>query len=1222
MQWARYNQVKPCGVERKQQIMIDGTTSVRLCQKLVITLEADLRGRVDGEPDVRERFEQEWRTAVDANRTGQTFDVWVGDRLTQIAVAWVLGCVFVRFCEDNGLIEEARIAGAGDKADEAAGHYERYFRANPGHGDCDYLKRALRSASTLPGLTEVLEAKHNPLWQLDPSTDAATALLGFYRATSPATGALVLDFTDPQLDTRFLGDLYQDLSESARDRYALLQTPIFVEEFILDRTLTPAIAAFGLPDTSVIDPTCGSGHFLLGAFDRLIRLWLEREPGTGVRVLVQRALDQVAGVDLNPFAVAIARFRMLVAACKVAEVRVLRTAPDYTTHIVAGDSLLFGRREAHGQTAQFPEMEATLEGKLGPRELGALEVRRVAGPSAFYYETEDPDIVRKILDRRYAAVVGNPPYIVSTDPALSRAYRARFKSCYKQYSLAVPFLERFFELAIPGSPGRASGYVGQITSNSFMKKEFGKNLVERFIPGIDLTNVIDTSGANIAGHETSTVILFGRNQRPQLESVLFAMGKLGGRTQDNSAGQSPVWRSIVEHHDLEGSENEYLSVFAVSRRELSVHPWSVSGQNESILFKHLESTRAGVLDDLVSNIGRTGHTGADEAYFAPLGTWRRSGISDAHVVRIGEGSQIRDWQVMDRIEAIFPYDANLLPTLEDQAMLKILWPSKQFLVRRREPNGTHEEIGLSWFEWSRFHRDRYRHNGAICFAFQSTANHFVLDVSRRVFKQTAPAIRLLSAISDEEEVWTLLAGLNSSITCFWIHQVVQAKDRSSEPYKTRFEIDSTKIRRLPLPPKTMDYRSVGGLLSAAEEISRLHPAAICRSSLPTSQALSEHSRRERALRSRLISLQEEVDWDCMHRFGMVRGDLTSVGSGVQVPDLSLGERAFEIDLARRMRSEGLETEWFRDNGSRPLTELPDQWSDEYKSLVSRRLEAIATDRSVSLVERPEYKRRWSIEPWDVREKAALRSWLLDRLEARSLWFEGEDPRLLSVARLADRLSTDADFMAVVRLYEGQSDVRIVDVIRSLVADEVVPLQSACRYKDTGVRKRRDWERTWDLQRAEDRGEDVGKIPVPPKYDSKDFVKKSFWKLRGELDVPKERFVHVAHAERENDASMVIGWAGWDHLQQAMALSAYVIDRQDRDGWDGAKCLPVLVAIQEMLPWVRQWHPEVNPMIGESMGDYLTNFVQETANSFGLTSADLASWQPPVSSVRKPRKSKA
>ena len=48
------------------------------------------------------------------------------------------------------------------------------------------------------------------------------------------------------LDTRFLGDLYQELSEKAKKKYALLQTPVFVEEFILDRTLNPAIDEFGI----------------------------------------------------------------------------------------------------------------------------------------------------------------------------------------------------------------------------------------------------------------------------------------------------------------------------------------------------------------------------------------------------------------------------------------------------------------------------------------------------------------------------------------------------------------------------------------------------------------------------------------------------------------------------------------------------------------------------------------------------------------------------------------------------------------------------------------------------------------------------------------------------------------------------------------------------------------------------------------------------------------
>ena len=50
----------------------------------------------------------------------------------------------------------------------------------------------------------------------------------------------------------------------------------------------------------------------------------------------------------------------------------------------------------------------------------------------------------------------------------------------------------------------------------------------------------------------------------------------------------------------------------------------------------------------------------------------------------------------------------------------------------------------------------------------------------------------------------------------------------------------------------------------------------------------------------------------------------------------------------------------------------------------------------------------------------------------------------------------------------------------------------------GLRKRAQWEDTWALQRREDAGENVGKIPVSPKYQNKDFLKADFWRLRGDI----------------------------------------------------------------------------------------------------------------------------
>ena len=279
--------------------------------------------------------------AIGHRRTALPYTAWRDDYLTQVALAWILGCVFVRFLEDNGLVDPPRLSGPGERRGRALDEHTLYFQPRPKDSDRDYLLHVFRSVAGLPVARQFFDEEHNPIWSLEqpgqefraPSGDAATRLLGFWQRIDPDSGGLAHDFTDPAWDTRFLGDLYQDLSESARKRYALLQTPDFVEEFILDRTLDPAIEEFGFRQVRLIDPACGPGHFLLGAFRRLEALRARHEPGTNSRERASQVLGQVAGVDLNPFAAAIARFRLGVAALQASGVGRLVDAPAFELHV-------------------------------------------------------------------------------------------------------------------------------------------------------------------------------------------------------------------------------------------------------------------------------------------------------------------------------------------------------------------------------------------------------------------------------------------------------------------------------------------------------------------------------------------------------------------------------------------------------------------------------------------------------------------------------------------------------------------------------------------------------------------------------------------------------------------------------------------------------------------------------------------------------------------------
>ena len=63
--------------------------------------------------------------------------------MTQVAAGWVLACVFARFCEDNGLLEQAMLAGPGGRLAEARERQNAYFGDNPADSDLEYLRAAV-----------------------------------------------------------------------------------------------------------------------------------------------------------------------------------------------------------------------------------------------------------------------------------------------------------------------------------------------------------------------------------------------------------------------------------------------------------------------------------------------------------------------------------------------------------------------------------------------------------------------------------------------------------------------------------------------------------------------------------------------------------------------------------------------------------------------------------------------------------------------------------------------------------------------------------------------------------------------------------------------------------------------------------------------------------------------------------------------------------------------
>ncbi|MEU3093261.1 BREX-2 system adenine-specific DNA-methyltransferase PglX [Streptomyces sp. NPDC006967] len=1195
-------------------------------------LEGDLRARTDSEPEFRDALRAEYGKAVAAGRTAAMYETWRDERVVQIAAAWVLACVFVRFSEDNQLIPDAWLSGPGDRLAEAQDRHDDFFRRNPSLNDRDWLLASFealgRSHRTVAGL---FDPAHNPLFEVLPSYEAATALLAFWRRRG-ADGHVVHDFTDGELNTRFLGDLYQDLSEHARKTYALLQTPVFVEEFILDLTLEPAVEEFGLTpawkhrpggwDGEVsadgpggeevvrglrcIDPACGSGHFLLGMFERLLGKWREAEPGTEAWVLVRRALESVHGADKNPFAVAIARFRLLVAALKAGGVRELSAAPGLPIRVAVADSLL------HGRGAEtVTEALDTLFAENEP----------------FYFRTEDVEGFAREVDLlgrgSYHVVVGNPPYITVKDANENRNYKAAYDACYRQYALSVPFAQRIFELAVrAGGEHRDGGFTGQITANSFMKREFGKKLIEEFFPRVQLTHVIDTSGAYIPGHGTPTVILAGRNQvARQSESVRAVLGVRGEPSQPETPENGLVWRAIVAQVGVPGSESAWVSVEESARTRFTGHPWSLSGGGAGPVQARLESFTS-TLGTIDAEIGSGAVTREDSAYMIGAGALRRHGIERRFQRPLVEGDTVREYQVSDPVIGLWPYDEESLRALSTPEVDRFLWFARSVLRGRVAYGETQLERGLAWFEYSMFFSKRYRRPLSITYGEVATHNHFVLDRGSKVFNRTAPIIKLPNEASEERHQ-ELLGLLNSSIVCFWMKQVSHVKGGSGigrgvqdEAWENRYAFSGTRLQELPLPDR-LPAAYGRELDTLAQESARHAPSALSRSATPTREALNEARRAQERIRARMIFLQEELDWTVYGAYGLLTADevaRTTIAEA-DVPELTLGQRAFEIVLALS----GAETAWFERHGSTPVTEIPADWPEAYQKVVQARIDLIEANKDIRLIERPEYKRRWSTESWEKREAAALRGWLLDAAEREELWFEERDgftvPRPLTVNQLADELRHDQDVQDVAALYAadhlGKRDASLATVLAAVIEAEHVPYLAALRYKDSGLRKRAQWEQVWEQQREEDRTGKRLDIKVPPKYTGADFLKHSYWCHRGKLDVPKERFISYPGASPEADGSLLLGWAGWNHRDQADALVGLIRSRVETGGWtkDDPRFVPLLAGLREVLPWVHQWYGEYDEEWEGNPAEEFQSALDSGRADRELSEADLVNWRP-------------
>ena len=306
-----------------------------------------LRAKMRAPGDTRVRAQQ-----LHADeQVAEDFDVWTDLLSRRAAVLWVLKSVYVRVLEDRGLLTPGRLLDP-----EAQQLFERLA---PHLGETAFLRWVYRDlASSHGGLPELFSPQ--PAEVALPSDELSRALIAFWRHRDADTGA-TWSFAEERFEGELMGDLYQELDPVVKDRFALCQTPDFVRAFILDRTLTPAIETFGADEVRLLDPACGSGHFLIDGLKRLVAATAAKHPDWERGKVVAHALDRVVGIDLNDYACALARARLIMTAAELAGVTSLADAARFHPHVYWADGLEQVERDELKPSLQFALFEKVEE---------------------------------------------------------------------------------------------------------------------------------------------------------------------------------------------------------------------------------------------------------------------------------------------------------------------------------------------------------------------------------------------------------------------------------------------------------------------------------------------------------------------------------------------------------------------------------------------------------------------------------------------------------------------------------------------------------------------------------------------------------------------------------------------------------------------------------------------------------------------------------------------
>jgi hypothetical protein len=395
--------------------------------------------------------------------------------------------IFLRICEDRGIEDYGRLQALQNGANIYDRLVELFHHADDRYDSGIFGFRQERGRQEPPDtITPRLHVDDEPLKQV---------IRDLYYPHSPYEFSVLPADILGQVYERFLGKVIRltaghravvEPKPEVRKAGGVFYTPTYVVDYIVEQTVgkfLPASTPKKAAGLRILDPACGSGSFLIAAYQRLLDWhrdhYVASGPGRHKKELYQGGagewrlttaekkrilLNNIFGVDIDPQAVEVTKLSLLLKVLEGESEETLRrqfwllrerALPDLGRNIKCGNSII----------------ETDIS---SPEQLSILQADPISQLSAFDWATEFAAV---FAAGGFDIIIGNPPYIPieSMSPAERTYFQVRFPQLQRKFDSAAVFILRMVDLL------NADGLLSFISSLTWQTGENFASLREHIV---------------------------------------------------------------------------------------------------------------------------------------------------------------------------------------------------------------------------------------------------------------------------------------------------------------------------------------------------------------------------------------------------------------------------------------------------------------------------------------------------------------------------------------------------------------------------------------------------------------------------------------------------------------------------------------------------------------------------------------------------------------------